>query len=110
MGVAEAERVELPPVVRDARALNGEIERVQSTLQDVVRTYVARLHAELASIQRRVVEAAESRRPPRGLGDDFAEMIDLARSLQVKPHRGRRKDMKRIDELIGELQGIIDKW
>jgi hypothetical protein len=110
VGVAEAERAELPVIVRDARALNEEIERVQSSLEDIARNYVTRLHAELASIQRRVVEAAESRRPPKKIGEDFTEMIELARSLQVKPHKGRRKDMKRVDELIGELQGIVDKW
>lgn len=110
MGAPEAEQAELPSIVRDARALTEEIDRVQSSLDDIARNYVSRLRAELAAIQRRVVEAAESRRPPRRIHDDFAEMIELARSLQVKPQKGRRKDMKRVDGLIGELQSIVDKW
>lgn len=110
MGTPESERAQLPAIVRDARVLTEEIARVQSGLADIARNYVARLNAELAMVQRRIVDVAAGRRPPRRVRSDLAEMIEMARSLQLKPHKGRRKDMKRVDGLVGELQGIVDKW
>jgi hypothetical protein len=30
--------------------------------------------------------------------------------LQIDPERGRRKDLKKIDTLIGEIQAVVEKW
>ncbi|MCC6354525.1 MAG: hypothetical protein IT577_11605 [Verrucomicrobiae bacterium] len=110
MGTPEPDQAQLPAIVRDARALTEEIGRVQSGLTDIARNFVARLNAELAAVQRRVVDVAAGRNPPRRVRSDLAEMIEIARSLQLKPNKGRRKDMKRVDGLVGELQGIVEKW
>lgn len=110
MGAPEPNQADLPAIVRDTRLLTAEIGRVQADLAEIARNYVARLSAELAAVQRRVVEAAARRTPSRRVHANIAEMIEMAQSLQVKPYKGRRKDLKRVNGVIGELQGIVDKW
>jgi hypothetical protein len=37
-------------------------------------------------------------------------MISLCRTLEIKPDKGRRKDLKKIDSLIEELSVIVANW
>ena len=37
-------------------------------------------------------------------------MLEHIGDLQIDPERGRRKDLKKIDSLIGELQSTIERW
>jgi len=83
---------------------------VKGLLDEVARNYVARLHREIAEllrvIEKKQAEPDFSRRKLK----DFREILKLIADLQINPERGRRKDLKRIDALIGELQSVVDKW
>jgi hypothetical protein len=37
-------------------------------------------------------------------------MITLCRTLDIKPEKGRRKDLKKIDSLIDELNLMVENW
>jgi hypothetical protein len=37
-------------------------------------------------------------------------MLMLLRGLEVKPDKGRRRDLKRIEALLAELQEITARW
>jgi hypothetical protein len=37
-------------------------------------------------------------------------MITLCRTLDLKPEKGRRKDLKKIDTLLDELQVLVQNW
>jgi hypothetical protein len=37
-------------------------------------------------------------------------MLTLCRTLELKPEKGRRKDLKKIDSLIGELLLMVKNW
>lgn len=100
----------LPDLVRETRAAAGELDRIRSALREVAGNYVARLDNELVAIQGRMVAQARRRRPGRRIREDIAGVARMARALDVTPHKGRRRDMKRIDALIGALQEIVDKW
>jgi hypothetical protein len=83
---------------------------VNGLLDEVARNYVARLHREIAELIR-VLEKKQA-----GLGFSRRQVKDLhgilkqLAHLQIDPDRGRRKDLKRIDALIGELQSIVERW
>jgi hypothetical protein len=83
---------------------------VNGLLDEVARNYVARLHRELAEllrfIEKKQAEPEFSRRKLK----DFREMLELIANLQINPERGRRKDLKKIDTLIGEIQLIVEAW
>ena len=37
-------------------------------------------------------------------------MITLCRTLDLKPEKGRRKDLKKIDTLVEELHLMVQNW
>ncbi|MEI9998664.1 MAG: hypothetical protein WDO13_05590 [Verrucomicrobiota bacterium] len=83
---------------------------VNGLLDEVSRNYVARLHRELAELLRSIEKKQSEPEFSRRKVKDFREILKLIAHLQINPERGRRKDLKRIDELIGQLQAVIDKW
>ena len=106
----------MPPVKKlPAPKALGAVARqqlllVNGLLDEVARNYVARLHREINELIR-VLEKLQaepelSRREMKGLH----EMLKRIALLQINPERGRRKDLKKIDALIGDLQTVVDKW
>jgi hypothetical protein len=83
---------------------------VNGLLDEVARNYVARLHREIAELlrvlEKKQVDPGFSRRE---LKDRHALLKKIAH-LQINPEKGRRKDLKKIDALIGELQSIVERW
>jgi hypothetical protein len=83
---------------------------VNGLLDEVARNYVARLHREIGELIR-VLEKKQA--PPgfsrRELKDLNAILKEIA-LLQINPEKGRRKDLKKIDALIGELQDTVERW
>ena len=83
---------------------------VNGLLDEVARNYVARLHREIAelirALEKKQADPGFSRRELKGL-HDILKRIAL---LQINPERGRRKDLKKIDSLIGELQSTVERW
>ena len=83
---------------------------VNGLLDEVARNYVARLHREITELIRTLekmqVEPELTRREMKGLH----EMLKRIALLQINPEKGRRKDLKKIDALIGELQSIVERW
>jgi hypothetical protein len=37
-------------------------------------------------------------------------MLMLLRSLDVKPAKGKRRDLKKVELLVEELRGIVERW
>ena len=83
---------------------------VNGLLDEVARNYLARLHREIAELirvlEKKQAEPGFSRRELKDL-HGILKRISL---LQINPERGRRKDLKKIDALIGELQSIVERW
>ncbi len=83
---------------------------VNGLLDEVARNYLARLHREIAELirvlEKKQTEPALSRRELK----DLHGMLKRIALLQINPERGRRKDLKKIDALIGELQSAVERW
>jgi hypothetical protein len=83
---------------------------VNGLLDEVARNYLARLHREIAelirALERKQVEPGFSRRELK----DLQGILKQIALLQINPEKGRRKDLKKIDALIGELQDTVERW
>jgi len=83
---------------------------VNGLLDEVARNYLARLHREIAelirALEKKQVQPALSRRELK----DLQGMLKQIAHLQINPERGRRKDLKKIDSLIGALQSTVERW
>jgi hypothetical protein len=80
---------------------------VNGLLDEVSRTYVARLHREIAELTKALERASRD----GSLRDkDLRSILKKIEHLQIDPERGRRKDLKKIDGLIGEIQAVVEAW
>ncbi|MCE0483495.1 MAG: hypothetical protein LV479_04570 [Methylacidiphilales bacterium] len=83
---------------------------VNGLLDEVARNYLARLHREIAelvrSLEKKEAGIGFSRRELK----DMHQILKRLAHLQIDPERGRRKDLKKIDALIGEVQSTIEGW
>ena len=83
---------------------------ISGLLDEVARNYLARLHREITELirvlEKKQAEPSFSRRELK----DLHEMLKRIALLQINPEKGRRKDLKKIDALIGELQSTVERW
>jgi hypothetical protein len=83
---------------------------INGLLDEVGRNYLARLRREITEL----VRCLEKKRAGDGFSrrelKDLRGMLKQIAHLQINPDKGRRKDLKKIDSLIGELQSTIERW
>ena len=109
-----ADKKSVPAKAHTPKAL-GAVARqqlllVDGLLDETARNYLARLHRELAelirAVERKQAEPAFSRHETKAM----RSMLKQIAHLQINPEKGRRKDLKKIDSLIGDLQALVDRW
>lgn len=83
---------------------------VDGLLDEVSRNYVLRLHREIGQLVRILQKTERAGKLTRDAKRDLKKLIDKVGRLQISPEKGRRKDLKKIDELIGEVQSVLERW
>jgi len=96
-------------IQKESLAICDELETLHENLKTVLAGYEARLAAEIAELRQKVAEAPQAGSSRRYL-KDLDEIRTRLRKLQLKPAKGRRKDLRRIDRLVGELTALLDSW
>jgi hypothetical protein len=105
------------PVVTEAntpKALSAvarqQLLLINGLLDEVGRNYLARLRREITDLIRTIEKKQAGAGFSRKELKDLREMLKEMAHLQINPERGRRKDLKKIDSLIGGLQSTIERW
>jgi hypothetical protein len=89
-----------------AKSLVSDLMQLRRTLRATGRAYLQRLESEPQEIQ--TWAKARSSEPPKAEVRDLADMVTLVRKLEVKPQKGRRKYLKKIDATIAEMRELLD--
>jgi hypothetical protein len=105
----------LPATKSESPKALGAVARQQlllinGLLDEVSRNYLARLHREIQDLIRALERKPSGARSARKQMKDLREMLRLISDLHIDPEKGRRKDLKKIDALIGDLQSIVERW
>lgn len=82
-------------VARDMLLL--ELRRLRAMFTEIAERYVANAEAEIAA----VIEAVEGKSLPAARVE---KMLEVVRALSVKPRKGRRKDLARIEGATASLR------
>ena len=96
---AKTSSVPTPTETAQALAVAALMRGLSGTLEETARQYVRRLQREIFEI----AEALPSRK-----AKEVAKAAKLLGGLAIKAQKGRRKDLKKIDLLIGELQQLVE--
>jgi hypothetical protein len=83
---------------------------INGVLDEVARNYLARLHREISDLVRLLEKKQAGPGFSRRELKDLREILKRVAHLQIDPERGRRKDLKKIDALIGEVQASVERW
>jgi hypothetical protein len=90
--------------------LAEELAFLRNTVQETAQRYAGRIESDIARLHTIVLDQAERKRLSSARIRDARDMTTLIRMLDVKPEKGRRRDLKKIETLIGEMQRIAEEW
>lgn len=90
-----------------ARQLEQELGALRRDLRATVRAYAARLEIDLAETTAAVATDAAAEELSRERLHQIRDLMMLVRNRKVKPEKGRRKDLRKLDEIIGDLHSAI---
>jgi hypothetical protein len=85
------------------RHLTMELEALRRDLRTTLRAYAAGLEVHLAETAAAIAAAPRPEELSRERQHEIRDLTILVRNRKLKPEKGRRKDLRKIDELIGEL-------
>ena len=87
------------------------LQTLRILVKEVGGNYLAGLQADIARVERAVAHACdETETPGHRRAADMRRMLRLIGELDLKPHKGRRRDLKALDELIGKLDNLVEEW
>jgi rubrerythrin len=91
-----------------SKAVVSELQDLRAELREAASSYAARLDAEIERV-RAAVEASTDKAAGAKVRD-LRDMLTLLRHRQVRADKGRRKELKKIESVIGDLAMLIENW
>lgn len=93
------------------KAVAEEIAFLRKNFRDLIATYAMQVEAEITSLHIAIIaDAGNGKKLPSSRAHDLRDMLSLLRSLSFKPAKGRRRDMKRIENAVGDVRAIVEAW
>lgn len=92
-----------------AKSLITDLVKLRRTVRLTARSYAQRLEAEIDQITAWASERAKDRAPNKSNIRNLGDMLTLVRQLEVKSEKGRRKDLRALDETLRDLRSFVGK-
>ena len=86
--------------------LTDELDSVRRDLRRKIRAYAARLELDLAESNAAVTRYKRGEDLSRERLHDIRDLTIMMRKRKLKPEKGRRKDVRKLDLLIRDLHSI----
>lgn len=96
-------RDEVTPVTK----LQAELAALRRKLRATIRAYQARLEIELAGAMATVGALKPAENLSRERLHEIRELTAMLRDCKVKPEKGRRKDLRKLDSIIEEIRSMV---
>jgi len=91
------------PGASPVKLLESEMLHLRDELRKTLRAYSARLEIQLAQSVAAVRASEPVDELPRERLHQLRDLTTMVRKRKVKPEKGRRKDLRKIDALIADL-------
>ena len=86
--------------------LTEELTALGRDLRKTIRAYAARLELDLAESTAAVALSKRTNSLSRERLHDIRDLTIMVRKRKLKPEKGRRKDLRKIDSLIHDVHSI----
>ena len=100
---ARSKSVDTSPV----KVLESELEKLRRDLRATVRAYAARLEIDLAESRAALGGFKPAEELSRERLHQVRDLMIHVRKRKLKPEKGRRKDLRKIDSLIEDLRLLV---
>ncbi len=90
-----------------ARHLESELLKLRAELRQTIRSYSAHLELQLAQCLAAVGASAPPEELPRERLHQLRDLTAMVRKRKLKPEKGRKKDLRKIDNLISDLHSSL---
>jgi len=88
-----------------------ELAFLRKTIRDLAGAYVGLLEGEITGLVETVKgDAGGGKKLPPERAHDLRDMLSLLQNLEIKPAKGRRRDLKKVENLLEELRRIVECW
>ena len=92
------------------KATLSELKFLRAAFRELIGHYTSAIESELAQLTIAVTVETNAKKIPRERAHDLRDMLMLIRGLEIKPAKGRRRDLKKIENVIEELRRITERW
>ena len=89
-----------------------EIEALRRLFHATLKNFASSVETDLDLLHKGITakEVTGKTKIPDELIRDSRDMVTLIRTLDIKPEKGRRRDLKKIESVIEDIQKIVAKW
>src|SRR4030095_9195280 len=85
-----------------------ELAFVRNAFHKVVTHYAAGIEGDISLVRETVAGPASRKKVSPECVHALREMLVMLRGLDVKPEKGRRRDLKKIESVVEELRKLMD--
>jgi hypothetical protein len=101
-------RASLPRIASPQREVLLRLDHLRSATREIARSYLANLEHDIIEL-RETVGSATTPDGQKATLRAIDRMGDVLDDLALKPHKGRRSDLKKVEKTIRALQRMIAK-
>jgi hypothetical protein len=90
------------------KELLAQLQHLRTEAKEISRLYAANLQREIVELIEFLNENQNSTsgKSPRGASAVFSRMKDTIDEINVKPEKGRRKDLRKIEDAVRSMRRI----
>lgn len=89
------------------KSLESELLKLRGEFRETLRVYSSRLEVQLAEAVTALRAAKSADELPRDHLHQLRDLTTMVRKRKVKPEKGRRKDLRKIDTLISDVHAFL---
>jgi hypothetical protein len=101
-----AKSLEVSPI----KSVAEELDLLRKSFRESVNAYAKRIETQLAQARELILAQNKDSKTQATRIRDLRDILTLCRTLDLKPDKGRRKDLKKVESALEEIQAMIQNW
>ena len=89
------------------KELLAQLQHLRTEAREINRLYVANLQRDIVQLIEFLNETQESGSRSRAINVVLAQMKETLDAINVKPEKGRRKDLRRIEQAVRSMRKLV---
>lgn len=92
------------------KAVADELTTLRAAFREIIEGYASRVEEDIAKVQSTIEGEIGNEKISGAKLRDLRDMLTLLRRTPIKAGKARRKDLKKVDTLVEDLQMLVEGW